>query len=126
MPYAATATIEHHQINGEGYVYLTISETGVTGATDEKEIVGLPEIGEITYVSSALTAGAGTATTIQPQSGEVAGSSAVWSAAAAGATVREAALAKRFVGGTLFWQSNANGTADAVTSTVIIKFGHHP
>lgn len=128
MAYEATATVAERQIAGEAYVVVTLVETGVTGATDEKEITGLPSVGTVTYVKSTLAAGGGTATTVDPQLGESANTDNVWACASAAATAREANLDARYhsAGRSLFWQSNANGTADTVTSVIVIKAGHHP
>jgi hypothetical protein len=128
MAYAATFTVSERQINGEAYAVVALTETGVTGATDEKEITGLPALGTVVYVKSVLAAGGGTATTVDPQLGETTNTDTVWAGAAAAATVREADLDKRYYssGRSLFWQSNANGTADTITSTIVIKAGHHP
>jgi hypothetical protein len=130
MAFAATVVVEPLQVAGEAYVRVTITETGNTGTTNEKEITGLPEVGELTYVSSVLTIDGGTATEIDPQLGEVTNSNAVWENTTASTSAREAALAKRYVtSGSLFWRSKCNGTVGAaggVVSTLIIKAGHHP
>lgn len=131
MAFDATVTVEPLQIAGEAYVRVTITETGNTGTTNEKELTGLPKVGELTYVRSALTIDGGTATEIDPQLGEVTNSNAVWENTTAGTSAREAALAKRYVSasGSLFWRSKCNGSVGAaggVVSTLIIKAGHHP
>lgn len=131
MPFAATVVVADRQIAGEAYVVVTITETGNTATSDEKELTGLPEIGEIVYVRSTLTIDGGTATEIDPQLGEVTNSNAVWENTTAGTSMREATLAKRYYssGRSLFWRSKCNGTVGAaggVVSTIIIKAGHHP
>jgi hypothetical protein len=131
MAFAATVDVNEVQIGGVPYVIVTITETGNTGTSNEKELTGLPELGEITYVKSTLTIDGGTATQIDPQLGEVTNSDAVWANTTAGTSMREAALAKRYVssGRSLFWRSQCNGTVGAaggVVSTIVIKAGHHP
>lgn len=132
MAYDATVTLTQYQIAGQAYTKVTITETGNTGTSDEKEITGLPPLGVVTHVKSTLaTGGSGvTATQVDPQLGEVTNSNAVWENTSAGTGPREGNLSKNYVSsGSLFWRAKADGnigSTGTIVSTIVIKHGHHP
>ena len=138
MAYAATVELSEIQAGGEAYTVVTVTETGVTGATDETQIDNLPQLGTVTEVHSTLTAGGGTATTVQPRLGEIAGGNSVYAAGSAAAYSHSGTLSKvysdidtgsKFRSGRLYWSARANGTTTGsgqVVSQIVIKHGHHP
>jgi hypothetical protein len=130
MPYAATIARDSTVIGGVAYVVVTVTETGNTGVGDEKEITGLPVIGTVVHVNSAMTLGAGSsATQIDPQLGEVTNSNAVWENTTAGTSMRETQLTKAYysAAGSLFWRAKADGTLGTngtIVSTIVVRLGN--
>lgn len=126
MPYAATVTKSWDGVvAGRRTLVLTISETGVTGSSDEKEITDLPIVGTVTDIECDLAAGAGSATSVDPRIGEAAGGAEVFDNGTPGDPVRDQTN-RRYTstGRNLYWSARANGTADTITTKLTIVEGH--
>lgn len=129
MAYAGAFTVSPFSTREADYLIVTITETGNTGVGDELELTGLPRLGTVTMVYTAMTTGAGaTATQIDPQIGELTNTNTVYENATAGTSAHSGTVSKVYAtAGSLFWRAKANGTLGAngtVVSTVVVKVGH--
>lgn len=125
MAYAAAYSAETLYIGGRRHLALVVTETGVTGNTHEWSHQGV-KVGTLTFHKCVLTAGDGSATTIDPQVGEATGTASVYENGAAAALTRAAPDA-RYYAGTVYGKSMANGTTGTtgtIVTTMIFAEGH--
>lgn len=130
MAYASAVVPSIEVVNGRRYRIYTVTETGVTAATDEYQLTDVPVVGRVVGYRAVLTAGVGgTATTIDPELGEVTTGKNLFENGAAAATVRAfPAVVTCPTGGILYGRSGANGTtagAGCIVSVIVIAEGHH-
>ena len=131
MAYAAAApVVESLGIYAKRKAYLvTIVETGVTGNTNEWSFTlasaGLPRVCTVRAVSVYMTVGGGNATTVDPQAGMVASGVDVYENGTAAANVMFFPTVGQIWphSATLFGQSKANGTADTITTKILVTEG---
>lgn len=131
MSYAYSAALTAKaRLGGRWHYYVTVTEAGVTGNTDEWQItlnsLGVPPLGTVKLVSAATSGG--TATTIDPQAGEAAAGVNIYENSAAAASVRFEPSSGKYaavVAGIIYGQSKANGTATTITTRLTIVEGLH-
>lgn len=130
MPYASSASTTDLGVTGGRRHYLvTVTETGVTGATDEWSFTlasqQLPRVCVVRSVSCVLTAGGGGATSVDPEAGMVTSGTDVYSNGAAAPTVIFVPAVGQIWphSATLYGQSNADGTADTIVTKLLIAEG---
>ena len=126
MAYAAPVTRTEARLGGRLYIKLVIVETGVTAAGDEFTLDSLPLRGTIVEHRSVLTAGDGTATTVDPELGAATTTKEIFENGAAAAAPTNLNLSKGFTGPTLYGRSGANGntgTTGLITTTITIMEG---
>lgn len=127
MAYNAAVTYAQKVMAGRSYTIATVLETGVVDNTHEFQVEG-PILGSLTFHRAALTAGDGTATTIDPQVGESTGTKAVYENNAAAASSRSAVRSSYYVSdGILFGKSMANGstgTTGFITTVLVLEDGN--
>lgn len=128
MAYAASTTYETSYVAGVLYITATVVETGITSATDEFTIE-ISKRGTMHLHICTLTAGDGTATTIDPDLFEISSTTAtarrVWRKNGAAASTRATPTDAHFytVDGKLRGHSGANGhTGTTGFVTTIIHF----
>lgn len=129
MAYDATVTHTESMFGGRRYHIYTVTETGVALATNEFQLTSVPKVGYIVAYRAVLTPGVGgTATTIDPELGEVTTGKDRWENGAAAATIRAfLAVVTVPTDGILYGRSGANGTtagAGSIVSTIVIAEGH--
>jgi hypothetical protein len=122
MAYAQTSTVTRRRFGQRDAVIVTITETGVTGSTDDWSVNNLPAIGVLVKVSCNLTAGTGSATTVDPQVGDGNALNNIYENTTAAAFTKEytgvTAGIFGLVDGTLYGRSKANGTVSGVGTIV--------
>lgn len=127
MAYAQTSVVTKSLTGSHFHTKVVITETGVTGATDEWSVDNMVMIGTLVKVKSVLTAGAGSATSVDPQVGDEAGLNNIFENTTASASTSQylASTAGVFAlsNGTLYGRSKANGTADTIVTTIWITEG---
>ena len=119
MAYAAVVSSHTtRRAGGRTFHIVAISETGVTGASNEWTLTGLPFVGTVVEVDVTLTAGNGTATTVDPEIGETTTGTEVFINGAAGASVHndDDNPFTTITDGTLYGRSGANGTTGTTGS----------
>lgn len=128
MAYSAAVTYQTSFVAGVRHVVATIVETGVTLSTHEYE-VEVPLGGTMHLHICTLTAGDGSATTVDPDIFEVTGTTAtarrVWQNGAAAASARSTPTDAHFytANGKLYCHSTANGTTGTTGNiTTIMHF----
>lgn len=132
MPYSfGTPTVTDAGTHrGRKHYLLTVTETGVTGNTDEWSVAlasfDLPRVGTVKAVSCVI--GGGAATTVDPQAGMVATGTDVYVNGSAGSPVFYAppASAPAIIwphAATLYGQSKANNTATSIVTKILIAEG---
>ena len=127
MAYAAAITTTTKHAAGVQYLVLTITETGVTGATDEWS-AQVAVMGTLHYHKCKLTPGDGSATTVDPIVQEATGTTStdtVFANGAAAAVTRNTPDNAHFhvASGVLFGRSAANGTSGTtgnITTTIVL------
>lgn len=127
MAYAAAVVRTSISLSGRQAWVLTITETGVTGATDEWS-AEVPLLGTLRLHTCILTQGNGTGTTIDPIVQEATGTATVYNVmtnGTAAATTRNNSLVAHYyvANGTIFGRSTCNGstgtTGNIVTMLVV-------
>ena len=113
---------------GQTFHIVLITETGITSVNDEYTITGLPFVGTVVEKDVTLTAGNGTATTVDPALGELAAGSEIWVNGAAAAQVHddEADPYTAVTPGTIYGRSVCNGntgTTGSVATRLTIMEG---
>lgn len=130
MPYAYTSTVSAVGTHrGRRHYLLTVTETDVAGASDEWQVVlataGLPRVCVVKAVECSFTGGS--ATTVDPEAGSGAAQSDIYSNGTAGASPLHFHPTSGVIwpcnGGTVYGQSNANGTATTITTKVLVAEG---
>ena len=128
MPYAATVTRTRRSARQTRVWTYTVTETGVTLATDEFSIEA-PRHGRVESYRSVLTPGDGTATTVDPELGTATTTKDIYEHGAAAATASNQAVATRYDAtvSTLYGRSGANGTTGTtgnIVTTIVISEGY--
>lgn len=127
MAYAAAVTRTTHRVGGRTYHVVTIVETGGTDDTHVASVGSLPFVGTVVEKDVILTAGDGTATTVDSRLGETSGGVQCWENGAAAATIHDdTSDPYTSSAGTLYLKSNANGstgTTGNVTTRLTIAEG---
>ena len=126
MAYSFSATKANFRLNNRPYVVITITETGVTGATDEWS-VQTHSLGTLHVHKCTLTAGDGSATTIDPTVSEKTGTASVdsvFSNGSAAASARNTPIGAHYYTptGILYGRSGANGTTGTTGSIVTVLY----
>ena len=133
MAYASTATASRFQIEGRYHWLVTVTETGVVDASSSWTLnlatYKIPAFGRVTSHQCVLTAGVGgTATTVDPRLGTVAGGTDILdNGTAAASTYQDVNARYLLVGQTLYGSSRANGTtagAGSIVTTFVLLEGH--
>jgi hypothetical protein len=129
MAYAATIAKVRLTVGNREHLIVTVTETGVTGATDETTLPDLPRIGHVTEVDAVLTAGGGSATTIDTRIGESTTAADVLDNGTPAATIHDTSNGRRYTktDGKLYLSSRANGTTTGVgniVTRITIALGH--
>jgi hypothetical protein len=107
------------------FTVVTVSETGITGASDEWSVSGLPLVGTVTEVDHVLTPGAGTASTSDPRISETTGNADVFDNGTPAASIRDTSNHRFTVlDGKLYGSARANGSADSAVTRITIAHGH--
>lgn len=123
MAYSYSTSKATYNMGGRVYWVLTVTELAVTGATDEYTLTGLPVVFQVINVSSTLTPGStGSATTVDPQLGDLTNTNNVFENTTAGATTNEypSAAKSSNAARSLFGRSKANGTIAGAGSPKIV------
>lgn len=119
MAYAYTIDSQRtRRAGGQTFHIVEITETGVTAATDEYTITGLPFVGTVVEKDVVLTAGDGTATTVDPELGETTTGTEIWVNGAAAASVHDDGSDPftTVTDGTIYGRSGANGNTGTTGS----------
>lgn len=134
MAYAfSVATPTRLQIEGRYHWIVTVTETAVVDANSSWTLnlatYKIPQLGRVTNHQCVLTAGVGgTATTVDPRLGSVAGGVDILdNGTAAASTYQDANARYLLVGQTLYGSSRANGTtagAGSIVTTFVLLEGH--
>lgn len=133
MAYAASSTATRYQVGGRYHWLVVVTETGVVDANSAWTVNlatnKIPSLGRVTSHQCVLTAGVGgTATTVDPRLGTVAGGSDILdNGTAAASTYQDANARYLLVGQTLYGSSRANGTtagAGSIVTTFVLLEGH--
>jgi hypothetical protein len=108
-------------ISGRRHLVYTVTETGITGSSDEWSISDVPVCGRVTEIDAVLTKDTGTVTTIDPRIGETTGGAEVFDNGSAGTSIHDTSD-HRFTATsrTLYGGARANGTLTG-TSTVVTR-----
>lgn len=126
MAYAAAITPSVVQFGNERFLKIVVVETGVVDNTHQAE-VAVPVLGRVLAHTAVLTAGDGTATTIDPALGESSGAADVLDNGTPAASTRDRTSRPFACDGTLYLRSRANGTTGTtgnVTTTIFVAYGH--
>lgn len=128
MAYAHADVKTTYRLGGRNYILVTITETGLTGITNEHHITGLPAICQVVSVVSTLTIGGGTATQVDPQLGDKTNSNNVFENTTPSAATREYPSAAISTSATqdLYWRAKCDGTTGVnggVVSRVVLVEG---
>ena len=112
MAYAHSDVKKTWTYGGRKYIQVTVTETGLTGITNEHHIQQLPALFQVLAVTSVLTIGGGSATQVDPQLGDKTGSNDVFENTTPGTSTRELPTAAKSAsaGQDLFWRAKCDGT----------------
>lgn len=133
MAYASSATTQRRLVAGRNQWIITVTETGVVDAnsawTYDLAAANIPALGWVTSHQCVLTAGVGgTATTVDPRLGSVAGGTDLLdNGTPAASTYQDCNKRYLLVGQTLYGSSRANGTtagAGSIVTTFALLEGH--
>lgn len=126
MAHVATVTRTRQRRSGYVYHFITVVETGVVDGTSEYTIDNLPKRGTIVEHRCVLTAGDGTATTVDPEVGTATTTKEIFENGAAGASTVNVNIAKGFTANVLYARSGANGntgTTGLITTNITLVEG---
>ena len=131
MAYAYSAAVTAKaKLGGRWHYYVTVTETAVTGNTDEWQIdldsLGITALGTVKLVSASFSGGS--ASLLDPQAGEAAGAVNIYENGSAAAAPRFEPSSGKYaavVAGIIYGQSKANGTATTITTRLTIVEGLH-
>ena len=128
MAYASTVTRTRARVAGKVYHKIVVAETGVTLATNEYTLTGLPLRGTVVEHRCVLaTGGAGiTATVVDPELGAATTTKELFENGTAAATTTNLNLSKGFNGPTLYGRSGSDGnigSTGTITTTITIMEG---
>lgn len=126
MAHVATVTRTRKRLSGFRYHFITVVETGVVDATSEYTIDNLPKRGTICEHRCALTAGDGTATTVDPELGIATTTKEIFENAAAAVAPANLNMSRAFTANTLYGRSGANGntgTTGSITTVITLVEG---
>lgn len=127
MAYANSVTKQTYHYGNKVYWILTVTETGVTGSTDEWSYGGMPAIYQVLHVDCILTAGSGNATSVDPQLGDATNSNNIFENTTASASTSENLTAASGVAlgasRTIYGRAKANGTTAGVTGKIVTRIG---
>lgn len=132
MPYASSATVLKRIVAGRIQWVVTVTETGVTSASDawtfNLATYNIPSLGWVTNHQCVLTNGAGgTATTVDPRLGSVAGGTDLLdNGTPAAATYQDCNKRYLLVGQILYGSSRVDATigAGSIVTTFVLLEGH--
>ena len=132
MPYASSATVARSQIEGRYHWLVTVTETGVVDANSAWTLnlatYKIPAFGRVTNHQCVLNNGGGTATTVDPRLGSVAGGSDILDNGTPAASTYQDVNARYLLAGqTLYGSSRANGNttgAGSIVTTFVLLEGH--
>lgn len=126
MAYVATVTRSRQRRSGFVYHFITVAETGVVDGASEYTIDNLPKRGTIVEHRCTLTAGDGTATTVDPELGTATTTKEIFENAAAAAAPVNLNMSRAFTATTLYGRSGANGntgTTGSIATVITIVEG---
>lgn len=132
MAYAfAVTTPTRVQVQNRYHWLITITETGITGASDEWTInlssYKIPQVGRVTNHQCVLATSGGTASAVDPRLGSVStGTDLLDNGTAAASTYQDANARYLLTAGTLYGSSRANGTVTSgtITTKLVLLEGH--
>lgn len=131
MPYASSATVARSQIEGRYHWLVTVTETGVVDANSAWTLnlatYKIPAFGRVTNHQCVLNNGGGTATTVDPRLGSVAGGTDLLdNGTPASATYQDCNKRYLLVGQVLYGSSRVDATigAGSIVTTFVLLEGH--
>jgi hypothetical protein len=130
MAYASTVTAARYQVEGRYHWLVTVTETGVVDANSSWTLnlatYKIPQFGRVTNHQCVLTTG-GTATTVDPRLGSVAGGTDLLDNGTAAVSTYQDCNARYLLSGqVLYGSSRANGTTTSgqIVTTFVLLEGH--